>query len=104
MASGGGSDRHKRFTVYFCSTKRIPGKDNLRHSSIKSDDLDSLIVAKIVSLFLLAPTQIARSPELVAVAELHVRLNEVRQALADLVDLVGAPGSIGHEQQSAALS
>ncbi len=93
MVSGGGSDRHKRFTVYFCSIKRHPGQDDKRrHSSIKSDELDSLIVAKIVSVFLLAPTQISRSPEFVAVGDLHVRLNEVRQALSDLVELVGTPG------------
>ena len=93
MVSGGGSDRHKRFTVYFCSVKRHPGQDKgRRHASIKSVELDALIVAKVVSAFLFAPTQVNASPELVAIGELHARLNEIRQALADLVELVGSPG------------
>jgi len=93
MASGAASDSpNNRYTVYLCSSKQHPGGDKRRHSSIKTSDLDPFVISKIISVFLLAPTDIVKTPEVENISALHTRLNEIRQALADLVDLVGMPG------------
>jgi site-specific DNA recombinase len=92
MASSAASWKGQRHTVYLCSSKRNPGGDNRRHCSIRTDDLDPLVIANIVSVFLLGSANVIAAPELADISELHKRLSEIRQALADLVSLIGLPG------------
>jgi site-specific DNA recombinase len=92
MASGAtGADRH-RHTVYVCSSKRNPGNDSRRHSSIRTDDLDPFVVAEIIRCFMYLPTEVTEAPEMADMARLHTRLNQIRLGLKDLVGLVGSPG------------
>jgi hypothetical protein len=91
MRSGTGSDRKAKFSIYRCSsTDREPGS---RHASIKCDDLDPLVRAAVSAFMHSPPAALPTSvAEVAEVQRLGARLREVRQAIADLLAMVGTPG------------
>lgn len=96
MRSGRGSDRKGSFTIYRCGTKMIPSEDSkkTRHASVKTDDLDELVVQHIATAFLHGAPQAmpSRRAEFEELAAMQARLREVRQGLLDNSALVGTPG------------
>lgn len=96
MRSGLGSDRKGSFSVYRCGSRVIPSEDNkkMRHATVKTADLDGLVVQHIAKAFLYgAPMAMpSRRAEFEELAALQARLREVRQGLLDNSALVGTPG------------
>jgi site-specific DNA recombinase len=85
-------DRKSAFRVYRChSGARAPGTDPRRHTSVKIDDLDPLVVDAIVSSFLLGSvvTALGTSSEKAELGRLGAKLSKVNGELEALVYLIG---------------
>lgn len=117
LRSATGSDRKASFPIYRCARKgRTATTDGLRHTAVKTADLDLMVRDAIVSAFLLGPTSLLpdAAPEVAELRRIEKRLRAIRQEQDKVTSLIDAPGvsikiikekaGVLHEEEQALLA